>query len=508
MSQYLRRIRLAAQIFSLCLFVFLFLQAVYPYHPFFPVQTMLQWSPLVALLTLLSSHHVVAAMWPAALILFLTLFLGRFFCGWVCPLGTIIDGFDYLIRPKKKLLSSSSRFRWWKFAILTFVVITAIAGSQLAWVFDPLVIVNRVLTVAIFPIFVFFTEAILGLLWNVQFLDKTLFGIHRFLQSFLLPLHQPYFRQGGTILVLFLLILLLSGLGRRFWCRNFCPLGALLGIFSKYRILQRVVSEQCDSCNVCYFNCRMNAIKADCLSFNKVECINSFECAAVCPKGAVTYRFRWSPKSSPIDLSRRRFLTAGAVGLLGVGLLGLDFPDRNKRGSLIRPPGALSEDQFLDRCIRCQECVRICATTGAFLQPAWLEAGWEGIWSPVGDARYGYCEYTCNLCAQVCPTGAIHLLTLAEKQQTKIGTAYFDKSRCIPWYSGDDCMVCEEHCPTPEKAIVFREGEFVTAHGKVKKVKYPYVIEERCIGCGICVNRCPVEGKPGIFLTRDGEQRY
>ena len=100
------------------------------------------------------------------------------------------------------------------------------------------------------------------------------------------------------------------------------------------------------------------------------------------------------------------------------------------------------------------------------MQPAWFEHGLEGLWSPIGDTRHGYCEYTCNLCGEICPTDAIHSLVLEEKQKTVIGTAYFDKSRCIPWYSGDNCMVCEEHCPTPEKAIVFREDAFIKPNGE------------------------------------------
>jgi formate hydrogenlyase subunit 6/NADH:ubiquinone oxidoreductase subunit I len=83
-----------------------------------------------------------------------------------------------------------------------------------------------------------------------------------------------------------------------------------------------------------------------------------------------------------------------------------------KRASekLIRPPGALPEPQFLAKCVKCGECMKVCPTNG--LQPTLSEAGTEGIWTPVLVPRVGYCEYYCSLCTQVCPTGAIEELTV------------------------------------------------------------------------------------------------
>ena len=198
-----------------------------------------------------------------------------------------------------------------------------------------------------------------------------------------------------------------------------------------------------------------------------------------------------------------------AGGLLTLGLIKTGFPNKISQGNVVRPPGALPEPEFLDRCVRCQECVKICSSTGAGLQPAFLESGWEGIWTPRVDARHGYCEYNCNLCGQVCPTGAIHPAELEVKQKKlRMGTAYFDRSRCIPWYKNEDCLVCEEHCPLPDKAIKFDKREVQLPNGDKKLVKFPYVVESLCIGCGICVTKCPVEGPGGIFLTNALEQRW
>jgi ferredoxin len=130
------------------------------------------------------------------------------------------------------------------------------------------------------------------------------------------------------------------------------------------------------------------------------------------------------------------------------------------------------------------------------------------MWTPVLIPKTGYCEYNCNLCGQVCPTGAIMPLPLEEKKETKLGTAHFDKTRCIPWYYGENCTVCEEVCPLPDKAIKIREEDSKTIDGQPYRVKLPYVDEDLCIGCGKCVSECPVEGRKGIFVTSRDEMRW
>ena len=80
---------------------------------------------------------------------------------------------------------------------------------------------------------------------------------------------------------------------------------------------------------------------------------------------------------------------------------------------MIRPPGSLTEDEFLGRCIKCAACMRVCPTN--VLQPALLEGGIEGLWTPILKNQLGYCEQNCVLCGQVCPTGAIRSISVQEK---------------------------------------------------------------------------------------------
>jgi len=143
---------------------------------------------------------------------------------------------------------------------------------------------------------------------------------------------------------------------------------------------------------------------------------------------------------------------------------------------------------------------------GGALHPAWLDAGPVGLWTPLLVARVGYCEYNCTLCGQVCPTGAIKRLPVETKRKTVIGRAVFDKNRCLPFAKGMECLVCEEHCPTGEKAIVFEEKD-VLIDGVNRRLKFPKVIDKLCIGCGICETKCPLEGASAIRVISEGESR-
>jgi ferredoxin len=149
--------------------------------------------------------------------------------------------------------------------------------------------------------------------------------------------------------------------------------------------------------------------------------------------------------------------------------------------------------------------MKVCPTNA--IHPASLEGGFEGLWTPVMVTSLGYCDYECNLCSQVCPTHAIRQIEVAEKQKIKIGLAYINRSRCLPWAYSKTCIVCEEHCPTPKKAIWFEEVEVRNIQGEKLTVKQPRVDPELCIGCGICEVKCPVKAPAAVRVTSVGETR-
>jgi ferredoxin len=193
-------------------------------------------------------------------------------------------------------------------------------------------------------------------------------------------------------------------------------------------------------------------------------------------------------------------LASLALGAAGASVLKTSSAARQPHPHLIRPPGVRDERAFLAACVRCSHCMKVCPTAG--LQPLVLEAGLEGLWTPRLAPRLGYCDYSCHACGQVCPSGAIPPLTLEAKRASVMGLAAIDRNRCLPWAYDTPCIVCEEMCPVPEKAIRLHEVEVVDERGAVVHLQQPYVLQELCIGCGICEFQCPMQGQAAIQVYR------
>jgi polyferredoxin len=503
--------RQISQIIFLLFFILLFLKARYPYDDSLPSDLFLRFSPLIPLFDFIDTLSINWLFWPAIIILVLTVFLGRFFCGWICPLGTTIDLSSKILKsPSNRVSAKYDRLRYLKFAVLILSIILAFFAINIWSYLDPLSIFNRVLTVTIYPLGTFFSENILLAFTGISFLEDPAYWLFDLYKQIIMPENQAFVQQIFLISLLLIIILALEKLSRRFWCRYLCPAGAWLGFLSQFRFYERIVGKTCPVCNKCQVECKMNAIpEEDVARTSKIECIECFNCGALCPpkSKAITYHWRWKPYHTQVDLSKRQFVTTTAASFAALGMLSVGLHNREAEERMIRPPGSLPEKEFLDRCIRCLECVRICQSNGHCLQPDYIHNKFNELWVPVAIMREGYCEYSCNLCGQVCPTEAILPLDLKEKQKTAMGLAYFNKNICIPFAKNKDCIVCEEHCPTPDKAIKFEIKEVTHPDGSVSKVKYPYVIKELCIGCGICEYKCPLPGAPGIFVNTDNQLR-
>jgi ferredoxin len=343
------------------------------------------------------------------------------------------------------------------------------------------------------------------------------------LGSTVLEFRQAHFTQGIFLGVLFLAILAMSLRVTRFWCRAICPLGALLGAVSRWAVLGlQQDPERCNNCNRCLLHCQGGDDPVGRAPWRKSECLMCMNCVGSCPDHSLAFRF-FRPKSaiaeevaSP-DLGRRRTITGIAAGAAAVPLMRANTglgKSRNER--LLRPPGALDEPDFLSRCIRCGECMKVCPNNA--LQPTLVEAGLEGLWTPTLVPRIGYCEPSCVLCSEVCPTGAIWQISPREKgwvvgvdapqnQPIRLGTAFYDRGRCLPWAMATDCIVCEEWCPVSPKAIYLEKAEVVDSAGKTKTLDQPRVDPSRCVGCGACEYACPLQDRPAVYVTSIGESR-
>ncbi len=504
--QNLRRI---SQGIFLLLFLFLFVQTQSrgADELGYPVKMFLDFDPLIFITTVLSSHSVQKAFYFSFVIIITTALLGRVFCGWVCPLGTL-NNMAGAIR-KRRLYRMDSAWNRVKYYLLIFLITSSLFTLQLTGIMDPVSLLIRSFAISIYPLFEYAVRAFFDALY--AFHSGAAAGlsepVYSFFKNSILSFQQPYFRQSAFMGFIFIVIIGLNFVQKRFWCRNLCPLGALLGILSKYSVLKRSVSEGCNECGACAPVCQGNADPDKKDGWKNDECMYCWNCDDVCPQNAVSFGLGGDRKGAGIDLGRRRIIASILSGAAAVPLIRVTplskFNSLNP--TLIRPPGSLEEKEFLKRCVKCGECMKVCITNG--LQPTFLEAGLEGLWSPVLFPRIGYCEYRCTLCGQVCPTGAIKKLLLKDKVNVKIGLAMIDKGRCLPYAHSTPCIVCEEVCPTPQKAVWFEEAVVRDRKGRERHLQQPRIDLDLCIGCGICEAKCPVKGQPAIYVINVGESR-
>lgn len=387
---------------------------------------------------------------PALILLLLTLLFGRFFCGWICPLGTLLDIFRKIAGwLRLTRIVSVKPPLWPKYFILTVAFVLALLGTSVTYLFlfDPISISTS--------------------LWGWLVFS---------------PLEKKGIVWAGFA---FIPIILLEILAARFWCRSICSLGALLGVFSRFPLIRRRVKESCIDCGKCQRICPFSAIGDDPRTTRTTECTLCWDCVKPCPVKAIS--FGKGGKKEVVWQSRRAFLASLVVGVIGGLIL---RKTRYQSPNLIRPPGAGKEEEFLELCVSCGECIRACPTGG--LRPSLFEGGIEGLGTPRLVPRIGPCAPYCNLCSQVCPTGAIKPYNLEDKPKIKIGLAKVDYNRCIAYSEGKDCLVCQENCSY--QAIQLAPGP--------KKANIPRVNPDICTGCGQCENHCPVEGTAAIRVFR------
>ncbi len=499
----------------------------------YPVEGFLLADPFVAAMTLLSTHAVYRGLAWSLGIVALTLVFGRVFCGWICPFGTLHHFFAWIfpsryVRGKQRV--EANRTHYWqaaKYYLMVAFLASAVAGSAIGGLLDPICVAVRAIGLGVLPALQYLgIRSANGIAdTNVRALQTASDASQDFLARSVWTPNQLYFHQTWFIVVLFVAILFMNRIVPRFWCRALCPLGAFLGVISRFSLFgMEKDHSKCTDCNLCIVHCQGADSPQGGVKHRQDECHMCLNCEAACPEDVIKFRFLPNRKgtTSVPDLERRTVVATAAAGALAIPAFRIaGWPDRGYSEKVIRPPGAVEEREFLDRCIRCAECMKVCPNNA--LHPAFFEAGVEGLWTPILIPRIGYCEFSCVLCGQVCPTGAIQKITEKEKmgigqKPIAMGTAMYDQGRCLPWAMGTPCIVCEEFCPTSPKAIWAEEVEVPKRDGHYDKkgeqpkmltvkLKRPHVDPNLCVGCGACEKVCPIVDKPAVYVTNAGETR-
>lgn len=205
---------------------------------------------------------------------------------------------------------------------------------------------------------------------------------------------------------------------------------------------------------------------------------------------------------------RRRFIlsTTRAMGLAALGgLVWSAYLDEVKSAPLIlRPPGAISEDDFLRTCIKCGMCVLACPYDTLLLAK-------PGDKKPIGTPYFTPREIPCYMCPDipcvpVCPSGAldVDLVSSAEGKldinKAEMGVAVVDTKNCIAYW-GIQCDACYRACPLLGEAITveYEKNERTGKHAFLR----PVVNNDICTGCGLCEKACVTEKAAITVLPKE-----
>jgi len=419
-------------------------------------------------------------------ILAATFIFGRCYCSFLCPLGILQDIGIRLSGSFRKKHVFQQSYRLASYCLLVLTVVTAILGSfTLVNLLDPYSIFGRIAAHPFKSIVLWINNIFVNVFEQFDIFALTIKKHH------LIPFSIMVVSIGS-----FGIVLAFSIISGRAYCNTICPVGTFLGIVSRFSLFRFVIDKKkCRSCRLCEGVCKAGCIDIIKLEIDHSRCVTCFNCIDACPKIALDYKVRISnPFTGRWVPAKRSFLISAA----GVGstFLSTAFPIRllslesGQHGQIpIMPPGSKSLAHFMHHCTACHLCVSVCTTN--VMVPAYLEYGICGIMQPKLDYLLGYCDFDCNACGLVCPTGAITPLLLPEKRLVRIGIVFLNKTKCIVYVKKKHCGACGEVCPT--------HAIFPVEKGHVL---FPEIDVDYCIGCGACEHACPVKPK-AIMVTSE-----
>lgn len=450
----------------------------------------------LVLFTFLSSGFII--------IFILTVLFGRVYCSTICPLGFLQDVVNFIakkIKRRKRRFEFSKEQKILRWTLLGLCVVLFIFGIALGInLLDPYSIYGRIAGNFLRPAAISINNLFSYLLENFK-----IYWLYPYeIKSFnLLPF---------LITAAFLgLVVYLSYKKGRLYCNAVCPVGTLLGFISKFSFFKIIIEEEnCLSCGLCERDCKASCIDSEAKIVDMSRCVACFDCVASCPTEGIKFSYKSTKKENVeievLDEAKRSFLISAGVYISSLStILGqvkkqivVTKPSTVPifRKNAISPPGSQSIKRFNSICTACHLCVSSCPTQ--VLQPSFLEYGFTGMLQPRLNNSAGFCNYDCNICGDVCPTGAILHIDIEKKKLTQLGKAKFVVDNCIVKTQKTDCGACSEHCPTKAVHMIpFEKNLFI-----------PEVREEYCIGCGACEYACPAKPYKAIYVEGNVYHQY
>ena len=424
----------------------------------------------------------------------LTLILGRIYCSVICPLGIMQDLFGWLGKKVKKNRYTYSKAHLWLriiFFIAMFLAILLGMGT-IVQLLAPYSAFGRIATNLIQPV------------WQAG--NNVLASIAEHYDSYAFYHSNIWLKSGVSLIIAGVTLITLGVLAwrnGRTYCNTICPVGTLLGMLSRFSFLKiHFDTEKCKNCSLCTKNCKAACIDFKTHTVDYSRCVVCGDCIESCKFGALKYSRRTSQtnEASPTSEGRRSFLFASAMlttaaiaqqkeKMMDGGLAEIQDKVAPERQTPLTPPGSGSMRHFAQHCTGCQLCISQCPNE--VLRPS---SDLMHLMMPEMSYERGYCRPECNRCSQVCPAGAIKLISHEDKASTQIGHAVWIKKNCVVLTDDVECGNCATHCPTGAIEMVPSDPD------NDESPYVPAVNEARCIGCGACEYLCPARPHSAIYV--------
>jgi formate hydrogenlyase subunit 6/NADH:ubiquinone oxidoreductase subunit I len=440
-----------------------------------------------------------------AALLLLTIVFGRVYCSVICPMGVMQDIISWF----RKKTNKKARFRfsyspaknWLRYLVLALFVIGLVLGAHsIALLVAPYSAYGRIAANIFAPVY--------------QLCNNILAYIAERADSYAFYKVDVWVKAASSLAIAAITLIVVGVLAwkhGRTWCNTICPVGTVLGFFSRFSVFAPVIdTEKCRNCGLCGKQCKASCIDMENHKIDYSRCVVCMDCIDTCKDGAIRYEKRVKSHCSAaadndvqgnnVNKGRRAFITtsviAGTAATMKAqemkvdgGLAEISRAQKPQRKTPLVPAGSLSLKNFSNHCVSCQLCVAACPNQ--VLRPS---TALETLMQPEMSYERGYCRPECTTCSQICPAGAIRPIGIEEKSSIQIGHAVINLEACVVNKDNVSCGNCARHCPAGAIRMVKKNPD------DENSIRIPVVNEEKCIGCGACENLCPARPFTAIHV--------